>query len=103
MVKYLPECVRVKATKSLAQTFVVKVLGHNSHESLYGFGSAEIVLGAGSFAIIHRPIQDEYYIVISYTELHDIGNIKLRMTNKIENLVKAPSIGGSRRLLASLY
>ena len=89
MADSLPPCVIVAPGCDQAATFVAKVAGH---EALPSFGAAGLVLGAGAFAVVHLPIVDEWYFVISFDAARAIPKYATKLTKQIEQLPGAPKV-----------
>jgi len=93
MAALLPPCVIVAPSSDQAATFVAKVAGH---EALVTFGAAELVHGAGAFAVVHLPIQDEWYFVVSFNDVRSIPRFAAKLTKQIEQLPGAPKVAWVR-------
>ena len=89
MADSLPPCVIVAPGGDQAATFVAKVAGY---EALLTFGAAELVQGAGAFAVVHLPIQDEWYFVVSFDAVRSIPKYAAKLTKQIEQLPGAPKV-----------
>jgi len=85
----LPPCVIVAPSSDQAATFVAKVAGH---EALLTVGAAELVQGAGAFAVVHLPIQDEWYFVVAFDAVRSIPKYAAKLTNQIEQLPGVPKV-----------
>ena len=58
---------------------------------LFGFGIAELTSnGAGAFAVVHLPIEDEWYFVISFDAVRSIPKYAAKLAKQIEQLPAAP-------------
>ena len=89
MAALLLPCVIVAPSSDQAATFVAKVAGY---EALLTFGAAELVQGAGAFAVVHLPIQDEWYFVVSFDAVRSIPKYAAKLTKQIEQLPGAPKV-----------
>lgn len=85
----LPPCVVVSPSSDQAATFVAKVHGH---EALATFGAAELVQGAGAFAVVHLPLQDDWYFVVSFAEVRSIPKYATKLTKQIGQLPGEPTV-----------
>jgi len=94
MAALMPPCVIVAPSFDQAATFVAKV---DKHEALVTFGAAELVMGgAGAFAVVHMPIHDEWYFVISFEEVRSIPRFAAKLTKQIGQLPGAPKVAWVR-------